>query len=484
MCSLQYIHRSIGPYITHLYIKLYSGELDANSKVQLYMQRKVRLMSNVQPKLEIEEKLSNSDWQKRKEVAIARGQGNIASVYIESAKNAELWDVEGRRYIDFGTGIAVCNTGHLHPKVKASVQNQLDKFSHTCVMVTPYDSAVCLAERLNELAPGNSLKKTVFVTTGAEAVENSVKIARAHTGRRGVIAFNGGFHGRTLLAMGLTGKITPYKNLFGPFPGEVYHAPFPIEYHDISVKDSLRALKTLFKVAIDAADVAAIVIEPVQGEGGFYTAPTEFLQALRKVCDEYGIVLIVDEIQTGFGRTGKFFAIEYADVEPDLITVAKGLAGGFPLAAVVGKTEIMDAPLPGGLGGTYAGSPISCSAALAVIDAIEEENLVGRANEIGLKFRQRLQEIQSKFPEVIGEIRAERGAMIAIELVMDGDATQPDANLTKEIVGEAYRNGLALLSCGVNANVIRFLPALTIEDELIEEGLEIFEECFKRAVKG
>jgi 4-aminobutyrate aminotransferase/(S)-3-amino-2-methylpropionate transaminase len=284
---------------------------------------------------------TNDAWQRRKEAAFARGQGNAAPVYVQRAENAEIWDVEGKRYIDFGAGIAVCNTGHTHPKVIAAVKDQVDRFSHTCVMVSPYDSAVRLAERLNELVPGETPKKSIFVTTGAEAVENAVKIARAHTGRRGVIAFNGGFHGRTLLAMGLTGKITPYKNLFGPFPAEVYHAPFPIEYHGISVDDSIKALHSLFKADIAPVDVAAIIVEPVQGEGGFYPAPNEFLQALRAICDEHGIVMIVDEIQTGFGRTGRFFASEYAGVEADIMTVAKGIAGGYPLAAVTGKAEII-----------------------------------------------------------------------------------------------------------------------------------------------
>jgi 4-aminobutyrate aminotransferase/(S)-3-amino-2-methylpropionate transaminase len=426
--------------------------------------------------------ISNANWQARKEAAIARGQGNVAPVYIERAENAEMWDVEGRRYIDFGTGIAVCSTGHTHPKVTAAVQDQLQRFSHTCVMVTPYGSAVELAEKLNELAPGKTPKKTIFVTTGAEAVENCVKIARAHTGRRGVIAFNGGFHGRTMLAMGLTGKITPYKNLFGPFPGEIYHAPYPIKYHGVSVEDSIKALDMLFKVDIAPSDVAAIIVEPVQGEGGFYPAPGEFLQALRKICDEYGIVLIADEIQTGFGRTGKFFCSEYADVEPDLMTVAKGVAGGFPLAAVVGKAGIMDAPLPGGLGGTYAGSPIGCAAALAVIDVIARENLVERATQIGKLFGERLSELQGLYPAVIGDIRAGRGAMIAMELVKNGDAEQPDPELTKAVVSLAYRRGLVLLSCGTRGNVIRFLPALTISDELINEGLDIIGACFKELV--
>ena len=428
-------------------------------------------------KEQVQAGLSNADWQARKMAAIARGQGNIAPVYIDHAANAEMWDVEGRRYIDFGSGIAVCNTGHTNPKVVAAVQQQLEKFSHTCVMVTPYDTAVRLAEELNELAPGDTPKKSIFVTTGAEAVENTVKIARAFTGRRGIIAFNGGFHGRTMLAMGLTGKITPYKNLFGPFPGEVYHAPFPIEYHGVSVEDSIKALKNLFKVDIAPSDVAAIIVEPVQGEGGFYPAPDEFMQALRAICDEHGIVMIADEIQTGFGRTGKFFASEYSGIEPDLMTVAKGVAGGFPLAAVVGKAEIMDAPLPGGLGGTYAGSPIACAAALAVLDVIREEGLVNRANEIGAKCKKRLAALQAKRPDTIGSIRCDRGAMMAIELVEDGDVEKPAADLTKAVVGAAYEHGLVLLSCGVNGNVIRFLPPLTISDELIDEGFDILETC-------
>jgi len=428
-------------------------------------------------------KISNAEWQQRKVAAIARGQGNAAAVYVERASNAEIWDVEGKRYVDFGTGIAVCNTGHSHPKVVAAVRDQLERFSHTCVMVTPYDSAVRLAEHLNELAPGKTPKKSIFVTTGAEAVENTIKIARAHTGRRGVIAFNGGFHGRTLLAMGLTGKITPYKNLFGPFPGEVYHAPFPVPYHGVTVEDSMKALQNLFKVDIAPSDVAAIIVEPVQGEGGFYPAPDEFLQALRKLCDEHGIVLIMDEIQTGFGRTGRFFAAEYAGVEADLMTVAKGVAGGFPLAAVVGKAEIMDAPLPGGLGGTYAGSPIGCSAALAVIDIIREDKLVDRALEIGAHFERRLKALQKKHPRVIGDIRTSRGAMMAMELVRDGDGHQPDADLTKALVGKAADSGLILLSCGVYGNVIRFLPALTITDTLIDEGLDILESCLDALLK-
>ncbi len=425
---------------------------------------------------------SNAEWQQRKEAAIARGQGNVAPVYIDRAENAEMWDVEGKRYIDFGTGIAVCNTGHLHPKVTAAVQAQLTRFSHTCVMVTPYDSAVELAEKLNELAPGNTPKKSVFVTTGAEAVENCIKIARAHTRRRGVIAFNGGFHGRTMLSMGLTGKITPYKNLFGPFPGEIYHAPFPIPTLSISEEASLEAIETLFKVDIAPEDVAAIIIEPVQGEGGFYPASNSFMQSLRTLCDKHGILLIADEIQTGFGRTGKFFACEHSGVEPDLMTAAKGIAGGFPLAAVIGKADIMDTPIPGSLGGTYGGSPIGCAAALAVIDVIEEEKLVEASNRIADIFEKRLKALQDKYPNLIGAIRTDRGAMMALELIEDGDINKPNADLTKKILSEAYKRGLVALTCGFRGNVFRFLPALTISDDIINEGLDIFEESFMAAV--
>ncbi|MDH3629732.1 MAG: 4-aminobutyrate--2-oxoglutarate transaminase [Gammaproteobacteria bacterium] len=439
-------------------------------------------MSNAKLKVTEFSGLSNKEWQARKEEAVPRGQGNIAPVYVERALGSEIWDVEGNRYIDFGTGIAVCSAGHCHPKITAAVAEQLEKFSHTCVMVTPYDSSVRLAEKLNELAPGPGKKKSIFVTTGAEAIENAVKIARAHTGRRGVIAFNGGFHGRTMLAMGLTGKITPYKNLFGPFPAELYHAPFPIEYHGISVDDALKGLDNLFKADIAPSDVAAIIVEPVQGEGGFYPAPVEFLQQLRKLCDEHGIVLVVDEIQTGFARTGKMFCSEYAGIEADLMTVAKGMANGFPIAAVVGKADIMDAPLPGGLGGTYAGSPLGCIAGLAMIDVIEEEGLEEAATHVGEVFSKRLQALQSKFPSNIGHLRTSHGAMMAMELVKNGDAEQPDADLTRALVGAAYENGLALLSCGARGNVIRFLPALNISDALINEGIDILEKCLQELV--
>ena len=426
--------------------------------------------------------MNNKELQERKIKVFARGQGNAYPVYVKEAKNAELWDVEGNRFIDFGTGIAVCNTGHSHPKIVEAVKSQVEKFSHTCVMVNPYEVAVELAEKLTALAPGDTPKKAIFVTTGAEAVENCVKIARAYTKRRAVIAFNGGFHGRTSLTMALTGKTAPYKIGFGPFPGEIYHVPFPAQAYGATVADSSKAIKNIFKSDVVAEDVAAIIIEPVQGEGGFYEAPVELLQALRKICDETGIVLIFDEIQSGFGRTGKMFNCEYSGVEPDLMTMAKGIAGGYPLSAVVGKAEIMDAPIPGGLGGTYGGSPVGCAAGLAVLKVMEEEDLLNRSVSIGALFNKRLTDLQNEFPKLISCVR-NKGSMIALELMIDGDANNANTELTKAIVGKATEYGLILLSCGYNANVIRFLPPLTISDETANEGLDKFTELFRDLAK-
>ena len=422
---------------------------------------------------------TNAAWQARKNVAMARGESNLAQLYVERAEGSEIWDVEGKRYIDFATGIAVCNTGHTHPKVTEAVVEQVGRFSHTCVMVTPYDSAVRLAEKLNELAPGPTPKKSMFVTTGAEAVENAIKIARAHTGRRAVIAFDGGYHGRTNFTLGLTGKNAPYKQSFGPFPADIYRAPFPIPYHGVTEEQSLRAIQMLFKCDVYPKDVAAIIIEPVQGEGGFYPASDSFLKSLHALCDEHGIVLILDEIQSGFARSGKFFCHEYSGIEADLITVAKGMAGGYPIAGVVGKAEIMDAPAPGGLGGTYAGSPVGCAAALAVIDVIKEENLIDASNRIAKKFNTRLSTLQKKYPDIIGDIRTDRGAMMAVELVQDGDADKPNVDLTAKLVSECYDRGLVVLRCGIRGNVFRFLPALTITDAMIDEGFDIFDAALE-----
>jgi 4-aminobutyrate aminotransferase/(S)-3-amino-2-methylpropionate transaminase len=400
-----------------------------------------------------------------------RGVGTQTNVFADKARNAELWDVEGNRYIDLAAGIAVVNTGHNHPQVVQAVRAQLERFSHTCFQVAPYDVYVQLAARLNEAAPGDTQKKTIFLTTGAEAVENSVKIARKYTGRSAIIAFSGAFHGRTMMGMALTGKVVPYKTGFGPFPAEVFHVPFPIEYHGVSVEDSLDAIETLFKSDVEPSRVAAIIVEPVQGEGGFYPAPAEFMQALRRICDEHGIVMIVDEVQSGFGRTGSLFASEQAGIEPDLMPVAKSLAGGFPLSGVIGKAEIMDSVPPGGLGGTYGGSALGCAAGLAVLDVIEKENLCEKSRAIGRQIGEWAAGLQAG-SDVIGDIRIS-GAMCAIELVRDGNPDSPDPELTREIAAHALGDGVLLLTCGVRANVIRFLPPLTIEPELLAEALDV-----------
>lgn len=407
--------------------------------------------------------------------AVPVGIGHVTSIVCERARNAWLWDPEGRRYIDFASGIAVLNTGHCHPRVMSAVAAQLGKFSHACFHVAMYPQYVSLADRLNRAVPGSTPKKTMLVSTGAEAVENAVKIARARTGRSGVIAFSGGFHGRTMMAMALTGKVVPYKAGFGPFPGEVFHAVFPNAYLGMAVEDSLESLNRIFRDDIDPARVAAIIVEPVQGEGGFNVAPPELLRALRSLCDRHGAVLIVDEIQSGFARTGRMFAHEYSGIEADLVTMAKGLAGGFPLSALTGKAEIMDAAATGGLGGTYAGSPIGCAAALAVLDIIKDERLTDRAVEIGERIASRLRGLQQRCRS-IGDVRG-LGAMIAMELVEDGDPTRADPAFTRALIAEAQQRGLILLSCGTRGNVVRILPPLTIEWETLDEGLDILESC-------
>jgi 4-aminobutyrate aminotransferase/(S)-3-amino-2-methylpropionate transaminase len=425
---------------------------------------------------------SNAELHARRQQAVPRGVSNSLAVYAERASNAELWDVEGRRYIDFASGISVLNTGHVHPKVSAAIAQQLARLTHTCFQVTPTESYVALAEALNALAPGAGPKKTIFLTTGAEAVENAIKIARFHTRRSAVIAFSGSFHGRTLACMSLTGKVQPYKAGFGPMLPEIYHLPFPMPYHGITVEHSLEALEQLFKADVDPARVAAIIIEPVLGEGGFYAAPAELLKRLRSVCDSHGIVLIADEIQSGFGRTGRMFAIEHSGVEPDLITIAKSVAGGLPLSAVTGKAAIMDAPGPGGLGGTFAGSPLACAAGLAVLEVMREEQLLKRAQDIGRFMSSRLKGLQGRFA-CVGEVRA-LGAMVALELVKNMRADAPDAELTKAVVQAAGRRGLIILSCGVYANVIRFLTPLTIPDALLKEGCNVFEQALEEAAGG
>lgn len=423
---------------------------------------------------------TNSALMARRAAALPRGVGQAHPVFASKALNAEIWDVEGRRYIDFVAGIAVVNTGHCHPKVIAAAQEQIPHFSHTCFQVVAYDGYLTLAERLSALAPGDAAKKTFFVSTGAEAVENAVKIARAFTGRPGVIAFNGAFHGRTLLTLGLTGKIDPYKLGVGPFPAEIYHAPYPCELHGISVDDAIHGIELLFKNDIEARRVAAFIVEPVQGEGGYYPAPAEFMQRLRALADKHGILLIADEIQSGVGRTGKMFAMEHSKVVPDLITMAKGLGGGFPIAAVVGRADIMDSLNPGGLGSTYAGAPMACAAALAVLDVVESENLCQRATDIGEHMQARLREVAAK-QKSIGDVRG-LGAMVAVEFFHDGDHARPAPELVKAIIAEALKRGLLLLSCGSYGNVLRLMVPLTIEQNVLEEGLDILAASIEAVV--
>ncbi|MBP7580771.1 MAG: 4-aminobutyrate--2-oxoglutarate transaminase [Vogesella sp.] len=413
--------------------------------------------------------MNPQELMQRKANATPRGVGVMCSFFAERAKNAEIWDTEGKRYIDFAGGIGVLNTGHLHDKVQAAVAEQLNKFSHTCYQVVPYELYIEVAEQLNKLAPIPGENKTAFYTTGAEAVENAVKIARAATGRPGIIAFGGGFHGRTLMGMALTGKVAPYKIGFGPFPSDVYHALFPNPLHGVSIEESIASIEKLFKYDIEATRVAAIIFEPVQGEGGFYQAPAEWVRALRALCDAHGILLIADEVQAGFARTGKFFAMEHYDVAADLMTMAKSMAGGFPISAVVGRASVMDAPAPGGLGGTYAGSPLALAAAKAVISAIQEEKLLERANKLGAQLKETLNGLKAEIPQ-IADVRGP-GAMIAVEFNKAG-SHDADADFAKKVQTKALESGLILLLCGVYGNVVRFLFPLTIEDEIFEEALQ------------
>jgi len=417
---------------------------------------------------------NNAHLMQRRRAAVPRGVGQAHEIFVARASNAEVWDVEGKRYIDFAGGIAVVNTGHCHPDVIAAVRQQLDLYTHTCFQVLAYEPYVEVAERLNALAPGDFAKKTLLLSTGAEAVENAIKIARSFTGRAGIIAFTGGYHGRTVMTLGLTGKVAPYKTGFGPFPGEVFHARFPNAVHGISVADALESVETILKNDIEASRVAAFILEPVQGEGGFYVAPNEFVEGLKRIAERHGILLIADEVQTGAGRTGTWFACEQWTVAPDLITTAKSMAGGFPISGVIGRADVMDAPGPGGLGGTYAGSPVGCAAALAVLDVFEKEKLLDRSKAVGSRLTAGLNLIAQREP-AIRDVRG-LGAMVAIEL-FDGDA--PDAELTRKVVAEAARRGLILLSCGTYGNVIRVLVPLTADDGLLDEGLRILADTFE-----
>ena len=414
--------------------------------------------------------MKNNELHQRRLQATPRGIGVMCGFYAEKAENATLWDVEGNEVIDFAAGIAVLNTGHRHPKIVAAVEKQLQAFTHTAYQIVPYESYVSLAERINARVPVDGPAKTAFFSTGAEALENAVKIARAYTKRPGVITFGGGFHGRTYMTMALTGKVAPYKIGFGPFPGSIFHAQFPNALHGVSTADALKSLDRIFKADIAPDQVAAILLEPVQGEGGFNIAPDDFMQALRKLCDTHGILLITDEVQSGFARTGKLFAVEHYSVKPDLITMAKSLAGGLPLSAVAGRAEVMDAPAPGGLGGTYAGNPLAVAAAHAVMDVIDEENLCERANHLGKHLVEVLTKAKADCP-YIADIRAQ-GSMVAVEF-NDPQSGEPSAEFTKQVQDKALAAGLLLLSCGVYGNVIRFLYPLTIPEVQFRKALDI-----------
>ena len=425
---------------------------------------------------------TSAELHARRNAAVPRGIGHATQIYAKRAENAEIWSEDGKRYIDFGAGIAVVNTGHQHPRILAAIAEQMKSFSHVCFQVTPHENYVSLAERLNAIAPVSGPAKTMLASTGAEAVENAVKVARAFTGRPGIVSFSGGFHGRTHMGMALTGKAVPYKKGFGPFPADIYNIAFPNLYHGTSVADSVKALKALFKYQADPSSIAGIIIEPVQGEGGFNIAPAEFLSALRAICNEHGIVLIADEIQTGFARTGKMFALDHTDVKADVVTLAKGLAGGLPLSAITGRADIMDAANPGGLGGTYAGNPVACAAAHTVLDIIDDEKLCERANAIGEIILGRCRELAARSNlNCIGDVRGV-GAMCAVEFVKDVKSGEPAPELTAQVLKSGNERGLILLSCGTYGNVIRFLPPLTASDALVKEGMDVFEAILTEAV--
>ncbi|HOX67129.1 MAG TPA: 4-aminobutyrate--2-oxoglutarate transaminase [Burkholderiaceae bacterium] len=423
----------------------------------------------------------NEQLMARKAAATPRGVGVMGNFFADHAENAELWDIEGRRYIDFAGGIAVMNTGHRHPRIVAAIEAQLKRFTHTCYQVVPYEGYIALAEKLNALTPGKHAKKTALFSTGAEAVENAIKIARAHTRRAGVIAFSGAFHGRSLFAVALTGKVQPYKAQFGPFPPELYHVPFPC--HCASLEEVKKAVQQLFKADIEPSRVAAIIFEPVQGEGGFNVIQPAAVQWIRELCNEHGIVMIADEVQTGFGRTGKLFAMQHFEslgVVPDILVSAKSLAAGLPLSAVTGRADIMDAPNPGGLGGTYAGNPLAIAAAHAVIEVMADEGLPERGRQLGDRLKAQLESMRAEVPQ-IADVRG-LGAMVAVEFNRAGTA-EPDADFTRRVQAAALARGLIVLTCGVYGNVVRFMFPLTIPTAHFDEALGMLVGALRDAIQ-
>ncbi|MEC9294668.1 MAG: 4-aminobutyrate--2-oxoglutarate transaminase, partial [Pseudomonadota bacterium] len=408
------------------------------------------------------------------------GAASPATAFADRAENAEIWDADGNRFIDFAGGIGVLNVGHRHPKVVAAVKAQLDKVMHTCQTVMPYEGYVKVAEKLSHIVPVRGHAKVMLANSGAEALENAVKIARAATGRSNVICFDGGYHGRTFYTMAMNGKVAPYQTDFGPMPGTVFRAPYPVPYHGVSEDEAIRGLKMTLKTDANPKDTAAIILEPVLGEGGFYPAPTSFLKKIREICDEHGMLMIIDEVQSGFGRTGKMFAIEHSGVEPDMMTMAKSMADGMPISAIVGTDKVMDASGPNSLGGTYTGSPTACAAALAVMEVFEEENILEKSQALGDKLAARFNEWQGKF-DCIDHVR-NMGAMAAFELVNNKTDRTPNPELAAALCKKAREEGLILLSCGMYGNTIRFLMPVTIEDDVLNEGLDIIESCLESLI--
>jgi len=423
--------------------------------------------------------VSNKELQALKERYVAAGAASPNEQFADHATNSELWDADGNRMIDFAGGIGVLNIGHRHPKVVEAVKAQLDKLMHTCQTVMPYEGYVRLAQKLSEVTPVKGHAKVMLANSGAEALENALKIARAATGRTNVICFNGGYHGRTFMTMAMNGKAAPYQTDFGPMPGSVYRAPYPVPYHGVTEEDALRGLEMTMKADSPANQTAAIVLEPVLGEGGFYAAPASFLKALRKICDDNGILLIIDEVQSGFGRTGKMFALEHSGVEADIITMAKSMADGMPISAIVGTDKVMDSSGPNSLGGTYTGSPTACAAALAVFEVFKDEDILGKSLSLGEKLNRRFTQWQEQFTHV-DNVRG-LGPMAAFELVESKESRKPMPELAAAITKKAKEKGLILLSCGMYGNTLRFLMPVTIEDTILDEGLAIVEECLKEA---
>lgn len=422
--------------------------------------------------------------EQRRQQSCARAVAYASTFVAARAEGAELWDVEGRRYIDFCGGIGCMNTGHSHPHVIAAVKQQLEKFTHTCFQISPYESYIQLAERLNHLVPGDEPKKSLFFSAGAEAVENAVKIARAYTGRPAIVSFTGGYHGRSFMTMGLSSRMVPFKRHFAPFPTEIYRVPFPSRFQRIEVDDTFRSIDTLFRSDVDPDRIAAFIFEPVQGEGGYTVADFEFLRRLRELCDAHGILMIDDEIQSGMGRTGKLFAIEHSGVAPELICVGKSIGGGLPLSGVVGRADVVDAPPPGALGGTFGGNPLACAAALAVLDVIEKEDLLDRAGKLGRLLKHRLDAMSKRKEfDCIGEVRG-LGCMMAFELVKDRESRMPNGELARNVISIALQNGLVLVGAGSFANVIRIMAPLTATQAIVAEGLDILEAALSEAVGG